>query len=359
MTFSNKIESILVVNSPLMDELNPDEKIMPLVTFALFSFNQESYIRDALEAAFAQDYKALEIIISDDFSTDKTFEIIMEVTSSYKGPHKIILNRNSKNLGANGFGAHVNKVLEIAVGELIIFAAGDDISLPQRVSKLVEKWLESGKPSGSLHSAVEILSVNQKITGTKIHGNTHFSTQTLVECIRNGATGLLGCSHAITSDIYKKFGPLINGVVAEDRCLAFRSFLLGKILYHPESLVKYRIHDNNMSGTNIFESEIKWNRWIDGVVMSYKSFRSDYHLSRADGVLDEVILKEFDAGIIRAEKSREINNKNILKKLIAIYNYTYNLKIPDRVSVSLKILNLNDGFIYRGLSLIYKNFKRI
>jgi glycosyltransferase involved in cell wall biosynthesis len=358
MTLNNKVESSLAVNSPLMGELNSDKKIMPLVTFALFSYNQEPYIRDALEAALAQDYKALEIIISDDFSTDKTFEIIRDVASSYLGQHKIILNRNSKNLGVNGFGAHVNKVLEMAVGELIIFAAGDDISLPYRVSSLVKTWLNAGKPSGSLHSAVEILSDNNKLTGNTIHGNAHFSTQTLVECIRNGATGLLGCSHAITSDVYKKFGPLLKGVVAEDRCLAFRSFLIGKILYDPEILVKYRIHENNMSGANIFESEIKWNRWIDGIVMCYKSFNSDYRFYCGDGAIDEVILKELGAGITRAEKSRYVNSNNIMKRLMSINNYTYSLNISDRVVVTLRILKLEGSFLYSTLSFVYKYFKK-
>jgi glycosyltransferase involved in cell wall biosynthesis len=37
----------------------------PLVTFALFSYKQEHYIREAIEAAFAQAYQPLEIILSD------------------------------------------------------------------------------------------------------------------------------------------------------------------------------------------------------------------------------------------------------------------------------------------------------
>ena len=36
----------------------------PLVTFALFAYNHEQYIREAVEGALAQDYPNLEIIIS-------------------------------------------------------------------------------------------------------------------------------------------------------------------------------------------------------------------------------------------------------------------------------------------------------
>ena len=48
----------------------------PLVTFALFTYNQERYVREAVEGVLAQTYEPLEIIISDDCSTDMTFSII-------------------------------------------------------------------------------------------------------------------------------------------------------------------------------------------------------------------------------------------------------------------------------------------
>ena len=51
----------------------------PLVTFALFAYNQENYIRAAVEGAFAQTYQPLEIILSDDCSKDRTFEIMQRL----------------------------------------------------------------------------------------------------------------------------------------------------------------------------------------------------------------------------------------------------------------------------------------
>jgi glycosyltransferase involved in cell wall biosynthesis len=55
-----------------------------------------------------------------------------EMAASYNGPHKVILNRNEKNLGIGG---DINRIMEIAQGELIIGVAGDDISLPERTKK--------------------------------------------------------------------------------------------------------------------------------------------------------------------------------------------------------------------------------
>ena len=51
----------------------------PLVTFALFAYNQEAFIREAVASALSQTYEPLEIILSDDCSTDRTFAIMQEL----------------------------------------------------------------------------------------------------------------------------------------------------------------------------------------------------------------------------------------------------------------------------------------
>ena len=62
-----------------------------LVTFALFAYNQEKFIREAVEGAFSQTYEPLEIILSDDYSSDRTFEIIERMAAEYTGPHRVIV----------------------------------------------------------------------------------------------------------------------------------------------------------------------------------------------------------------------------------------------------------------------------
>ena len=124
----------------------------PLVTFALFAFNQEKFIREAVNAALNQEYESLEIILSDDCSTDSTFEIIKSIASEYAGPHKLIINKNSINLG---LAKHFSEIVRMAQGEIIVVAAGDDISLPQRVLKTVE--ILSADSEASFVSFTDIL----------------------------------------------------------------------------------------------------------------------------------------------------------------------------------------------------------
>lgn len=113
----------------------------PLVSFALFAYNQEQYIREAVEGAFSQTYSPLEIILSDDCSTDRTFEIMEELAQAYVGPHKVITRKGQSN---QGLMQHIHKVVEISNGHFIVVAAGDDISLAERSARLTELMLREG-----------------------------------------------------------------------------------------------------------------------------------------------------------------------------------------------------------------------
>ena len=112
----------------------------PLVTFALFAYNQEKFIREAVEGAFAQTYEPLEIILSDDCSTDRTFEIMQEMAAAYHGPHRVRAVQTPHNLGVV---QHVLLRGREAAGDIVVLAAGDDISLPERVTRHVPCYADA------------------------------------------------------------------------------------------------------------------------------------------------------------------------------------------------------------------------
>lgn len=45
-------------------------------SFVVLAYNQQDSIAEAMRAALAQDYPPIEVLISDDCSTDCTFEIM-------------------------------------------------------------------------------------------------------------------------------------------------------------------------------------------------------------------------------------------------------------------------------------------
>ena len=105
----------------------------PLITFVLTGFNQERYIRDAIQSTFDQSYEPMEIVLSDDCSTDATYDIMVSMAAAYRGPHHVSVVRNPTNLGCT---RHILARGREANGDIVIIGQGDDISLPDRATKI-------------------------------------------------------------------------------------------------------------------------------------------------------------------------------------------------------------------------------
>ena len=71
----------------------------PLATLLVLFYKHQKFVEDTVAGALSQTYPNLEIIFSDDNSPDGTFDILKKAVEGYKGPHKVILNRNERNLG--------------------------------------------------------------------------------------------------------------------------------------------------------------------------------------------------------------------------------------------------------------------
>lgn len=216
----------------------------PLVTLALFAYNQESYIEEAIDGAFAQNYSPLQIILSDDCSTDGTFKIMLEKAASYRGAHKVVLNCNVRNLNIGG---HVNLINSMAEGRIVIAAAGDDISVPHRVSTLVDLWLASKKKGVLFHSGFKWILPNGEVVKDISCGCLR-ELQSLGDVAQVNAH-VAGCTEGWVPALFQEFGDLHATVVHEDRALSFRALLIGgTILYADAPLVQHRWNIGVSSG---------------------------------------------------------------------------------------------------------------
>ncbi len=222
----------------------------PLLTFAVISCNQEAFVKEAVEAAFAQTYSPLEIVLSDVCSDDRSFEIMREMAANYRGPHTIVLNRMDVR---KAIGGHLNRVLEISRGELIFCAAADDVSLPTRAEVTFRAWESSGRRATSLHSDyIQIDAtgrcISQILERDQVTDSARFQKQPVqpLSFVQTLQPVVFGCTHAFSRSLYGIFGNLLEEVTHEDDVLAFRSVLAGELFYINEPLVKYRVHDSNV-----------------------------------------------------------------------------------------------------------------
>lgn len=230
-----------------MKKLNPQpSEARPLVTFALFSYNQEKYIKEAVLSALKQTYEPLEIIISDDFSNDNTYEIIESLARNYSGNSSVIINKNEKNLNIGG---HIQAVSKIAKGEIIIMAAGDDISYPDRTTKIVD-FLQKNSKIKSVYSNYDIIDDDGKL----IEFNHKFwnSTEDVngFKIVYGGGGIGTGASFAYKRECFEWPYPYPFGINNEDRLLPWRSYLLGGVGYISEPLIKYRYSASGVSRSN-------------------------------------------------------------------------------------------------------------
>lgn len=210
---------------------------MPTITFFLFAYNQEDFVEEACLSILAQDYSIpIEIIFSDDCSQDRTFEIMTEVASSYNGIHNLVLNRNKKNLGLIG---HINLSHKISKGELIVAAAGDDVSLPNRIKETVETYRLSKQHPMSIYSSVYEMDENSNIGNIRKPPFTEYTTAE--ECVFSSAL-IIGAAHAWHRSIFDIFGEIKEKEAYEDLVLAYRSALLNGLVYLDQPLVNYRLN---------------------------------------------------------------------------------------------------------------------
>lgn len=104
----------------------------PLVSIVVITFNSEKYILETLESAKSQNYRNIELIITDDCSTDNTVALCKEWINENKSYFRNVkLIEAMKN---TGIPSNCNRGLHATSGEWIKFIAGDDILLDDCIS---------------------------------------------------------------------------------------------------------------------------------------------------------------------------------------------------------------------------------
>ena len=108
----------------------------PTISIGMPVFNCEMFIREAIDSLLVQTYSDFELIISDNSSTDSTAAICLEYASR---DARIRYIRQSENRGVT---ANFQFVLNEAVGEHFMWAAGDDKNEPEFIERLLGVFKE-------------------------------------------------------------------------------------------------------------------------------------------------------------------------------------------------------------------------
>ena len=208
-------------------------------SIVLLCYRDAPYIRAALESALAQTVPC-EIIVSNDASDDGTFELAQELIANYRGPHRVSLRRNPQNLGVT---AHLNAVVPLTRGDIVVMMAGDDISYPHRVATLLEAF---ERHPGAMVVGSDFDGIDEGGRTREVSFRPRPEIFGLPYYVKEGRLiGLLGAAMAFRREVFERFGP-VQGQI-EDNALSLRGALLGDCVNLRRPLIQYRQHPDSVS----------------------------------------------------------------------------------------------------------------
>lgn len=224
---------------------------LPKLSYVLLSHNREKYIRRAIESAFAQDYEGeLEYIFSDDCSTDRTFDIIQECVSAYKGGRRVIVTQTPHNMHLAG---NTNHAVSFASSDWIIRADDDDIACIDRCSIIGKAIAEHPEATFVYTRQRNFTDAGERAVLEKSAEVRENVPSAIVTDVRHGYSAREGfckrnCSHqAWSAKVYREFGPLLpDANFVDDVSCCWRANFLGYGLDIDIVTMFIRIGSNNM-----------------------------------------------------------------------------------------------------------------
>jgi glycosyltransferase involved in cell wall biosynthesis len=204
------------------------------------SYNTEKYIGEAIESILNQTYPYFELLICDDGSTDKTYEIAKQYASR---DHRINLYRNKRNIGNL---KTTNFLFDQCIGKYICVQDSDDISDKNRLEYLLIE-LESNIKLGVVGSNYVLMDINKNAISSSILPRSNEEIQSL---LTKEVPPILWGACMFRKDILQKTGyfrPVFNRIGFADLDLLYRMCELSECknlnlilyFYRTSSQIKY------------------------------------------------------------------------------------------------------------------------
>ncbi|HMM12750.1 MAG TPA: glycosyltransferase family 2 protein [Bacteroidales bacterium] len=213
----------------------------PLVSIRVLTFNSSRFIIETLESAKAQTYSNIELIISDDGSTDNTVDLCKDwINDNHDRFVRIELIVSKINTGV---GSNMNRAIKACKGEWIKGLAGDDLLIPDAIENIInfsnknpDVEVVFGKAYG-----IDSNSVIYREYIPKIGGQLNY------ENFIQGKISYNVTTVAYKTSIHQKVGYYEEGVIAEDIYFSRKIWKHCTIGYCDNYITMYRKHDKNIS----------------------------------------------------------------------------------------------------------------
>lgn len=220
-----------------------NKKLKRKVSVGILTYNHELFIARSLHSVLALKYENLEILISDDCSTDKTYKIVEDIVLSTKTIHTVVMNRNTVNVGLAG---NFNKTFrDLATGDFLITLGGDDMIKLDYIELALKHFEEENVMLLDFNGT--IVNEMDEVKGIASHLIGHRKLFSLDDYINLRPISTFAPGRMIRKELVQSFHPIAKQCPTEDSILVLRALLLGKALRLNENFIFYRRHQSNVS----------------------------------------------------------------------------------------------------------------
>ena len=226
-----------------------------MISILLASYNGEKYIAEQIDSLICQTYQDFKLFISDDCSTDATFQIAKEYAK--KHPAKIFAVQNEENSGSAKH--NFMRMMIERKDDYMMLCDQDDVWLPGKIESTLAKMKDMEALFGShtpilVHTDLRV--VNDKLEtispSYKAAMNANFKkTKLRNQVIQNTLAGCTAMYNRTLADLVTETPEFM---VMHDWWLNITASAFGKIVALDEQTVLYRQHGGNEIGANEINS---------------------------------------------------------------------------------------------------------
>lgn len=217
------------------------------ISVVVATYNGEKYIRKQLDSIMKQTIMPDEVLISDDCSMDRTWEILQEYEKKYSAVIKVF--RNEKNVG---YAANFWSLLRLAKGKIIFLSDQDDIWYTSKIEKM-SKMINENHNILALSSSYELIDEQDRryrdIRNVPFKNNQRLKKITWEEFVIHPKYP--GMTMAICKSLLDKISLIeLKEVPAHDWLLNHYASLYEGMYLWDVILSQYRQHQENVVGSS-------------------------------------------------------------------------------------------------------------
>lgn len=214
----------------------------------LATYNGEKYLTEQIDSILNQTYTNINLIISDDCSTDNTKEILEQYK---KKDNRVSVYYQEKNLG---YIKNFEFLLRKVEHNYYMLSDQDDVWLPEKIEKSFNKLKEEN--ADLVFTDLEVVDENKNLIEKSF--NKHMKKERKINRALNKKefeylyNSITGCTILSKKFFLSKILPIPkeSKYIIHDSWIGLIVSLYGKISYLNEPTIKYRQHSKNQVGAN-------------------------------------------------------------------------------------------------------------